>query len=86
MIRFLHIGIHRYQCNSQCESCPVRFRCYTEPVFHPLVMDFHEYVMCRDTCIECEKGWGTKTMLEGMTLNDIRDKGCAPTLESWGGL
>lgn len=45
--RFLRTGnyyLRREGCDGQCNSCFVRFRCFTEPEFYPLLLDNEEWL------------------------------------------
>ena len=42
--RFLHCGIVRVKCNGQCNDCLVRFRCYSERLYYPLILTREEWL------------------------------------------
>jgi len=47
MTRNLYCGIERIRCDGQCNSCVVRFKCYTEPIFTPLLVSREEWLILR---------------------------------------
>ena len=45
MYRFLRCGIEKMKCNGRCDNCPIRFKCYTEPLFYGLILTPEEWRM-----------------------------------------
>lgn len=41
--RILHCGIEKKICDRECDRCNVRFKCYTEAIFYPLVLTPEEW-------------------------------------------
>lgn len=35
------------KCSGRCNDCIVRFRCYTEPVFYPMIVTRKEWLIER---------------------------------------
>ena len=42
--RILHCGVESIGCSKQCGECVVRFKCYTEQIFYPLIVTRDEFM------------------------------------------